>query len=1262
MRWDKDVLVGLSKTLNTQINESIYYKALPVKEDRLDITKISTEENFPVHLVKQILERVDGQAELQADESMAKKLIHLFQENHNSIENQGYHTLGLGYPCFIHTEDRYSLSPLSMPIFVWQIEATASPNRKDTWIISKKKGTTPRINKHFLRYIKQHFDLDISKEVYALTDNGLMDGNSLSALCNRISLKLETEGNMSGVSVVPSPTQEELREKSEGPSLRFSAILGLFGADDGTLSEYISDRIEQVDTESIFTPNPENDFEHPFSLTIPDPCQKNIYLQTTKQAITIAEGGNGTGKTRAIEYILANYLANKKTAVVISPSLEKLEHTKAFFERQGLGQYVKIISDPKNQVEDFMQELKEIPSLLKSESFADDVGFRILLERCINKHNLLEKKQKQLNSRTFGSQDFTDTVGHYIESARSAGKDILAGRISAEPFQFSFREYDILKSDIVKGQRLFTPIKKLNHPLNQIHEDVYLNMDAEKGLQFVQKNVRSFKRKAETLLRTIIAETESYKDNLNELYESHAWDLQENVRKIKERMSEYAHVFGEDFKSKGSVTLQMYGVFSETYNSIKEARKDTTEMFYALEDKFNEKKYFDYKFPKRKDTEKIPVIQKYVEDFEKSLNDWTNGIPSLIQQEANNLSSKSVEVHLDYASRIGNLEYEHDTLLEEINQSKLFNEWFSYDSLNLIRRKADLESLWDILEAIENHLPQFEDFHPWQKHWLEILPKSKDSITALVNSRTKDWLSAFESWYFHSSLSANGRINTKNDDAIRKDLVEHLKILREKLPLHIRKYWHGRQTKALADFKKRNKALSNTYFSKKGKLPPEADMKDIFQATGKEIFEFYPICLMTISAAEELLPACNAELDMVIIDEAHSYPAYLTVPWMDLGKRTLILGDRHQSILDQEHKSLLDTLIEAGGHALPLYFKHKQIHPDCTRFLNATSYDNGLKTIYYKDVPVREKGIFLVDANGRYNEETKDNTIEAEKLLYHLNEIFLTFTGNPSIAIVANTFSQRDEIVRIILQAKQDRNELADRIMTIEKTAFDVLHVSELQKDYSIILWSMTFGKIDLKGNTSSHFDQAERTVAETYTNIVLGRSRKQLHIISSLPHEIINEKTKQEPRHAGAFSKLLYYVSLLASKDGLDIEKYIRQLQSTPTFKNEKDKDAFIEQVKYELQPYFEANRIESYSPLNEIGTASLTIRPLDFKNPTSLIIGDRLDRNSETGAYEFEQLTLEHLEENGYKIFKINSMDWWKHPKNAARSLASRIISIDK
>ena len=35
--------------------------------------------------------------------------------------------------------------------------------------------------------------------------------------------------------------------------------------------------------------------------------------------------------------------------------------------------------------------------------------------------------------------------------------------------------------------------------------------------------------------------------------------------------------------------------------------------------------------------------------------------------------------------------------------------------------------------------------------------------------------------------------------------------------------------------------------------------------------------------------------------------------------------------------------------------------------------------------------------------------------------------------------------------------------------------------------------------------------------------------------------------------------------------------------------------------------------------------------------------------------------LEAAGYKIFKTNSLDWWKNPKREARMLASKLIKAD-
>ena len=79
-----------------------------------------------------------------------------------------------------------------------------------------------------------------------------------------------------------------------------------------------------------------------------------------------------------------------------------------------------------------------------------------------------------------------------------------------------------------------------------------------------------------------------------------------------------------------------------------------------------------------------------------------------------------------------------------------------------------------------------------------------------------------------------------------------------------------------------------------------------------------------------------------------------------------------------------------------------------------------------------------------------------------------------------------------------------------------------------------------------------------------------------------------------------------------------------------------WIHQIKKELDPYFEIDRIKILSPLSEIGTSALTIIPFNYKQPVPLIIGDGLDRNHPTVAYEFEDEIYKKLKDAGYLIFK--------------------------
>ncbi len=1263
MRWDKDRLGGLTENLAFTLNESIYRNALPISIDRVDIASSSIGNGFPTLFVKQLLGDRKIDIEIQVNEDAAHKFHHLFLECNNHKADKGNHTLAFGYPLFIHKENTSSLFPVAAPMFIWEINLSPSANRPDTWTLTKNDNVIPKPNRFLINYLKQAFDLDLENEFKELAYQNQFTGENLSAFCNKISLQLDIAGNTSGFGIVPSPTADEMMEILDAPSIHFSGILGKFGKDHLALSYFLEKKLEVLDSQPMFTEEPENNIiKHPFSLIAPDPCQKHIASASSKNYLTTAEGGTGTGKTTTAFHTATNLLVNGGACLIVSSNVNGLERIQKRLIDNKVDRFSILVKDTDDDLQTLFNQIKNIPSQLKNTNKESDLGLKILLERCLGKHSKLESHHELMNRKAFGNLDFTDTVGHYIDSSRYAGKDVLSGRLDPHEYQFTFREYDILKTDIAKANKLYANIRKINHPLDILNEEIFLEKDMESAKEFASRQISTFNKRVDELLGRFTTSLESYRDNLREHYEEHARELNYKVQKTKDKISEYAQVFGEDFKKSSSVKVKMYGVFSDNYYNIKEARNEIISKFGDIEDYFNEKRYFNYKFPKKKDADKIGSIQKYLLDFEEEMNKWTNNIQFNIRQETESLNSKSVQTHLDYDSRIGELEYTHDLLLEEINQAKLFKQWFSYDGMTLSKRLLSLEELSDMLEKADNNLPQFEEYHPWQKHWLEILPISKSTITALIKSRTKEWLPSFNSWYFYNCLADRTFMTSNRNDLLKEEYIQELSILREKLIPRIHTDVSKKQEAAIIEVRKKNKKLYQLLFGKKNTLPKDVRMKDIFMTFSNEITKWFPIQMMTTDSAEELLISSKAKYDLIIFDDAHNIATIQAVPLADRADRILVLGDRSQSLFRKTHTSLLDSVVEHGSEIIPLYYNHIENERACLEFINYTSYQKGIKTINYFQKPYQKKGISFIKSEGRYNEEEYKNNLEAEDIVRILSEIPLNNKGAmPHTAIVTSTIPQRDHINSYLLYIKQKRNPYSDRISQLEESGLRVLHVSELTENYETIVWSLTYGTTNLRGHISKHFDEMESNTGQTILNIILGHVKHNLIVCSSIPQSYINEKTSGNIKNVGPVMQFLKYALITDAENEEERKEFLESVEWLGIKKNDRESYKFMMQVKKELDPYFEADRIKVLSPLSEIGTAALTIIPYDYKQPIPLIIGDGLDRNNPTVAYEFEDQISKKLKTAGYLIFKTNSIDWWKNPKREARILAAKLIKAD-
>ncbi len=1262
MRWDKSKLQELSENLEFNLKESIYRNAFPISIDRVDIANASLSDAFSTQFIKQLLGNAVMDAEIQASDDFSERFHHLYIEHINQKKDEGSHQLGFGYPLLIHKEE-HSLFPIASPLFIWDIDLEPSQHRTNTWSLKRNASYNIRPNRFAVNLLKDRFNVDILESAKEIINDGL-DGGKLSAFCNNISIQMDIPGNTSGFAIIPSPSADEIKDWGEDPQLRFSGTLGIYGQDHLMLSHHLKEKLENEEEETISLDQSNNGlYHHPFSLVKPDPCQKNIALQVMENATTVAEGGAGTGKTHTAIHVASNALANGKTCLIVSSNKSSLEQIHSTLNTNHIGALSYLFKDANNDLTNFYYALKQSSQNKYKPNKDRELGFKILLERVLGKHDKINAHHDLMNRQAFGTFDFTDTVGHYIESSRHAGKDILSGKLNAKEYKFTFREYDILKTDINKGERLYQPVKRLDHPLQVLHEELFLNREANKSEAYINKQLAHFKYKTEELLGRFTDGLESYRDNLREHYESHARELNEKQQNILNKIGEYAQVFGDDFKKSSSTKLQMYGVFSDTYFNIKEARREINEEFSELEDLYNEKRYFNYKFPKKKEVDTILNIQQYLIDFGNTLMDWTDNIPLGVRQESNALNSKSVQIQLDYKSRIGELEYLHDVLLEELNQIKLFREWFSYDGITLTKRLDSLENLWVLLDKSQRYMPDFQDFYPWQRHWLEILPISKETIKALVRSHAKQWLPAFNSWYYYNCLSDRSFLSAAVNDHFRNDYMDELTHLRNQLPTHIHAIWSKKKSIHLDQLKKRDKKLYQILTSKKAQLPAKVSLKDLFGTLHKELPSSFPIMMMTPNVAEELLTQSDIQFDLIIFDDAHLISTVQALPITQKSERILAIGDRRQSLYHQNVQIFMNTLAESGMDISRLYYKHINNERACSDFINYTTYQKSIKSINYFTKPYQRLGIHISPSEGsRYNEENRSNALEAEHLVRILAEMPSKNDGQmPHTAIVTNTLSQRDHISAYLLYLKQKRNPFSDKIVKLEESGLRVLHVSELKQHYETVVWSMTYGTTNLRGNITQHFQDMESSFGQSALNIILGHTQKDLIICTSIPKSYVDEQMEQNISACGPVIQFLKYADITSALDDEKRYAFLEEIEWPGAKKNERDMNKFMAQIKDELEPYFESDRIKLLSPLSEVGTAAITIIPLDYKQPIPLIIGDALDRNMKTVASEFERSVYKKLKEAGYKIFKTNSLDWWRNPKREARMLASRLIKAD-
>ncbi len=1222
----------------------LWMKTLPHSLDRVDLFALNNDD-FAVRLIRALTERSQFEVEVEAVHPSSVWFNHFYFEARNREKVFGTRNLGVGYPLVITLAGDQALSA---PLFIWQIQLEPHAQHPDRWLVQRTEMHRILPNYPLFHLIDHLHGTHFTQRARALAESSYIGAAALSAFADTIHQQLVLTEEGLTLSIQPAPTAAELaRVQAEG-QLRWSAVAGIFP----TLPRTIFSDEPKIHLERENGLN----WQHPFTLLPLDPSQRRVLHAAQRNTLTVVEGASGTGKTYVLAAIVANALANGKKCLVVSKSVNALRRAQKFLLDRDIGDLSFVVRDTDNDrlmLADMLRAAaeskpKDAPALQE---------FPPLLNRALRALRQLNGAWEELHRPILGKHHFTDVVGLFMQANRTEGKELLLSQLNPTDFAFTPEEYEGIKAAIFDSEPLFRRFPTLQHPLSQLKHDIFLERSSDDGLAWTEAQVRQLLSKATTLHHRYIAKTNEYTELLTEHYEQHYSELSNIVRRIQEALEDGIQRFGPEFEKQLSTAEKLYGVFSERYKQIVEAKEKISADYELLRQTHQNRKYFEFDFPANIDVGEIPRIAEQTHAFEKMLTNWLRSLPSLVRDDVRRLNARSVHPAIDFREAVSELEAALDEFLVEFNQSGLYQESFKHEMLTIPKRQAFLESLIERLEETQFYLRDFPDFYIWQRHWLRLSLPEQQVVRALCKIKPRNWAAAFDSWYLHHFLQKHYHPGLLwQEEALRTYHADH-EALSQVLPAQIRALWHARKTAALKQLRTADPEAYKTWFGKNNRtLSLQRKPEELFEKHLIPLSETLPVLLVTPPVALDVVQASNMKYDVVLVDEAHNIPKQECYHLFGLGSSLIVFGDAKQDMTPSAEDDLLEYCKSLGSRTYSLEYQHQNTPEEWLRF-NQIAFGTPFKRLpsglSARDVTV------VSNVEGRYDEQTGTNEAEARQILDWLNLIEQTPAKTyPVVGIACATVEQRDLIASQLLKIRQRKLPGYEKIQQLHLNGLGVYQFAELQGQHvDVLLVSLVHGLVDAQGTLTQHLHFWNTQLGFNQLHVLMTRATQRIYIAHSIPaglHTALaankNFRGTCVLSHLVTFGALIQQGNYRAAEEQLS---HMRELLEYPEAAHEIS--LFAQEVEIALQPYFMPGQLRRNAVVESVVVPTVA----DNGQRRRLLLYDGVFAPTEMPSYEWEEQVKRYFARKGIESIPTFSAQWWKSPHQEARKLAAQLLA---
>lgn len=508
-------------------------------------------------------------------------------------------------------------------------------------------------------------------------------------------------------------------------------------------------------------------------------------------------------------------------------------------------------------------------------------------------------------------------------------------------------------------------------------------------------------------------------------------------------------------------------------------------------------------------------------------------------------------------------------------------------------------------------------------------------------------------------------------DFLGKTIVEKKELTRKKLESILKEGMHNMK------ISKQHKEILRILDSKR-----KWSVNKFISKFSYELFKSVKIWLLTPEVVSEIIPLETGVFDLVIFDEASQMYVEKGIPSIFRGKKVVVAGDHKQlrpnslgegrSDIDYdelpedaevnaaiEEESLLD-LARFRYQSVLLNFHYRSKYEELIAFSNYAFYKGRLYVSPNANLP--ELPPIQVHKMQDAMWVNRANIEEANYIVEMLKQFFQERTREETIGIITFNIGQRDLIEDMIdaecgkdLQfAAAYRAELARR-KDGEDIGLFVKNIENVQGDErDVIIFSIGYAKNE-NGRLVRRFGWLNQRGGENRLNVAISRARKKIHIVTSFhPSELQVEDAKNEgPR---LLKKYLEYAFAVSENDRDSAKQILLSFgdESNPGQNISFDSD-------FENQVY-DALTEKGYQVDTQVGIGGYRI-DLAIKKDGRYILGIECDGrlyHSSKSARERDYHRQKYLESRGWRIHRIWSPNWWKHPEQEVEKICTMVSGL--